>query len=87
MPDPKGSVERFVLNLARLHAPAAECFEILALYLSDPSFTPRTDSVAEQDLAARLAVFGLDGSSFSFVDLDGADAGCVERGTNPGNAP
>ena len=40
-------------------ATAADYFEILALCLNDPTYTKRTDSVAERELLARLAEIGI----------------------------
>ena len=66
-------------------ASAADYFEILALCLSDPSMTQRTDSVVERDLLARLSEFGIgDGSSFSFADLDDATRAAFESGYDAG---
>ena len=51
-------------------ASAGDFFEILGLCLNDPTFTKRTDSVAERDMLARLAKIGLGGNQpFAFDAL------------------
>jgi hypothetical protein len=62
-------------------ATAADYFEILDLCLTDPSFTRRTDSVAERDLLARLAEVGIGtGDAFAFGSLDNDTRGALEAG-------